>query len=331
METYNGVMPLLPLNRVRVESLDDLFQEELSCWKEQLNWDYTPVRGLLRSLIASRSLAGFVQVGPSQKATGYAYFVINPPIAFIGGVFMRTGRPKPDYQKLVDCTVSAILHEGRVERIEAQVFPFHGDPCPAFESVGFRVTRRQFLSRKVADPHPQQSSNHRQDPVMVLGWNSSLASCAAAVIYDSYRDSIDLPLSHNYQSFEGCLDFVRNLQKSPFCGTFSPQTTLAAVDATGRVCGVILGALIGQTTGMISQLSIRRDFQGKGVGSFLLGSYLNRARDLGLQKTTLSVSEANLKALNLYRRFGFEPRKHFYAFIWERAGEHTGRLVSQAV
>ena len=50
----------------------------------------------------------------------------------------------------------------------------------------------------------------------------------------------------------------------------------------------------------------------------LMRSYLQTAKQAGLKRTTLSVSEANTKAFMLYSKLGFKPMKEFHAYVWQR-------------
>jgi ribosomal protein S18 acetylase RimI-like enzyme len=52
-------------------------------------------------------------------------------------------------------------------------------------------------------------------------------------------------------------------------------------------------------------MAIARDWRGRGVGSQLLAVAIDRAREQGLHKLSLSVWPHNAAAIALYRKFGF--------------------------
>jgi ribosomal protein S18 acetylase RimI-like enzyme len=79
---------------------------------------------------------------------------------------------------------------------------------------------------------------------------------------------------------------------------------------------VLITSVISEGTGMIPQISIRPDCQGKGLGTYLMRRYFAAARHSRLARITLSVSERNSRAHSLYRRLGFKETKPFYAFVW---------------
>ncbi len=137
------------------------------------------------------------------------------------------------------------------------------------------------------------------------------------MICNSYQGSTDFKLCHDYQSREGCIRFLNNLVKHPGCGTFSPQTSYIVLDSEEQACGVLLTSKISPDTGMIPQISVRNDCQGKGIGSFLLRTYFKDARESGLERITLSVSEANEGACQLYDHLGFQKTRDFHAFVRE--------------
>ena len=52
-------------------------------------------------------------------------------------------------------------------------------------------------------------------------------------------------------------------------------------------------------------LSVVKAYWGQGIGSRLLSAVLDRAREYGLQQVHLTVHSDNIRAISLYRRFGF--------------------------
>ncbi len=135
------------------------------------------------------------------------------------------------------------------------------------------------------------------------------------MICNSYQGSTDYKLCHDYQSREGCIRFLNNLVKHPGCGTFSPQNSYIVLDSEEQACGVLLTSKISPDTGMIPQISVRSDCQGKGIGSYLLRTFFKDARESGLERITLSVSESNEGACRLYDRLGFQKIRDFHAFV----------------
>ncbi len=62
-------------------------------------------------------------------------------------------------------------------------------------------------------------------------------------------------------------------------------------------------------------VAVAADWQGKGLGHFLLNQSVACARGLGMESMLLEVRPSNLRALDIYRRYGFTEigrRKGYY-------------------
>jgi [ribosomal protein S18]-alanine N-acetyltransferase len=65
----------------------------------------------------------------------------------------------------------------------------------------------------------------------------------------------------------------------------------------------------------ITLLGIHPQYQRQGLGQLLLGSLLDRAREIEMARATLEVRDSNHGAIHLYEKFGFETvgrRKKYY-------------------
>ncbi|MBE9222823.1 ribosomal protein S18-alanine N-acetyltransferase [Cyanobacterium stanieri LEGE 03274] len=65
----------------------------------------------------------------------------------------------------------------------------------------------------------------------------------------------------------------------------------------------------------VTILAIHPDFQRQGLGKMLLEKLLKQAKEKGLERATLEVSEHNQSAIALYEKFGFAlagRRKKYY-------------------
>lgn len=68
--------------------------------------------------------------------------------------------------------------------------------------------------------------------------------------------------------------------------------------------------------GHITNIAVHPEFQGIGVGSFLMDNLIELARREGIERLTLEVRIGNEKALRLYRKYGFVEcgiRKGYYS------------------
>lgn len=54
-------------------------------------------------------------------------------------------------------------------------------------------------------------------------------------------------------------------------------------------------------------IALRRDSRGVGLGTAMMRTMIDWARSVGIRKLTLGVFSSNVRAVALYRRFGFTP------------------------
>lgn len=67
----------------------------------------------------------------------------------------------------------------------------------------------------------------------------------------------------------------------------------------------------------ITNIAVRADFRGKGIGTLLMSELISRAKMLGLKYMTLEVRDGNEPAIRLYKSFGFTVegiRKKYYNY-----------------
>lgn len=65
----------------------------------------------------------------------------------------------------------------------------------------------------------------------------------------------------------------------------------------------------------IMNIVVKKDFRNNGIGHFLLENLISYAKHLNLNIITLEVSENNLPAISLYKKFNFQKlgiRKNYY-------------------
>lgn len=83
--------------------------------------------------------------------------------------------------------------------------------------------------------------------------------------------------------------------------------------STGKVCGTSWMTYDGRRI-LLHHFGILPEFQGKGLSKILLRESLKFVKSKGTQ-VKLEVHSDNLKAINLYRRFGFKLLGDFNVYI----------------
>ena len=69
--------------------------------------------------------------------------------------------------------------------------------------------------------------------------------------------------------------------------------------------------------GHVTQVCVLPELRGKLVGEALIALCTRELRNRKFSALSLTVTEANRKAVDLYRRLGFATRRRFDAFVWE--------------
>jgi ribosomal-protein-alanine N-acetyltransferase len=69
--------------------------------------------------------------------------------------------------------------------------------------------------------------------------------------------------------------------------------------------------------GHVTQVCILPEYRSRGIGEALLASTAGILKRRGFSMLSLTVTEANARAVELYERLGYEKRRVFDAFVWE--------------
>ncbi len=81
-----------------------------------------------------------------------------------------------------------------------------------------------------------------------------------------------------------------------------------------KIVGFLNGEII-LDEGNILMISVKKEFQNKGVGRKLMNRFEKLAKKEGVKAIYLEVSEKNINAIDFYKKLGFIPvgqRKNYY-------------------
>ncbi len=80
---------------------------------------------------------------------------------------------------------------------------------------------------------------------------------------------------------------------------------LLVCEADGQIAGYAdTWCVLDEAT--ITNIAVREDLRGQGIGAQLLREALDEAKERGISAVTLEVRKSNESAIKLYNRFGFE-------------------------
>ncbi len=87
-------------------------------------------------------------------------------------------------------------------------------------------------------------------------------------------------------------------------GTLFPEEFITAFDGPDLI-GFLMGALTSPKEARVLIFVVDREHRGKGIGTKIMETFLERCRAKGIKKVRLEVKTRNENAIKLYERFGF--------------------------
>ena len=309
-------MEILDLRHLSARDLEPLLEEEKVLWRDRLQWDYTLSAGIIKRFADARSLPGFAAMD-GGKAVGFSFFVYEDYKGLIGDVFVSDSCPNGGAAlELLTHVVETIRGTPGVRRIETQLMNFGNRPIgPWLRSRDFQSYRRKFMCLSLDDcPAPVS----RPAEVRIVPWDARWFSEAVHLITQAYESHVDSRISDHYRTTAGAGRFLDNLLHYPGCGDFQGAcSVLAFPKDSSQPCGMLLASQVGEGVGHITQLCVAPHFRGLGVGYNLVCRAIQSFCRNQFRAVTLTVTESNRRAVQLYEQLGFVPLREFDAFAWE--------------
>ncbi len=304
-----------------------LLTEETELWEKLLGWDYSNSAEMVLRYLDARILPGYAAV-EDGRVHGYSFFVYEGSKGILGDLFVseaaRGGAQMPASleSELLIHVIETLQQSPGIHRIEAQLLPHpSGTLARPFLEAGFHRYVRLFMHVPVNGPGlgaGQEGGHAPANDVEVRLWQEEDFSSAAAVIMAAYRSHVDAEINDQYRSTAGSLRFLNNIVRFPGCGVFDPEASFVAVDrATGLMVGLVLCSRVRSDTGHITQVCLAPDARRRGLGRALLAASYASLQRRRFKALTLTVTEANASAVELYRSLGFTVEHVFDAFVWE--------------
>ena len=301
-------------------------EEESAVWSAELDWDYGPSAEMVLRYLDARILPGYAAVEQGSLA-GYAFFVYEGSKGIIGDLYVRR-QAGPGLangatslgERLLGHVIETLQNSPGIHRIEAQLLPHPaGSLARPFTQEGFARHPRLFMSLRLGEAGDgERMRRPPSEALEIRPWTEADFHPAAAVITAAYRDHVDADINDQYRSLSGSLRFLNNIVRFPGCGVFDAGSSRVAVHkASKSVVGVILCSRVKERVGHVTQVCVVPEQRGAGMGEALLAAAAANLESRGFSALSLTVTEANRRAVELYRRLRFEPVKVFDAFVWE--------------
>ncbi len=314
-------MEILDLRHFASPDLRPLLDDEVEAWGTVLAWDYRSSADMVLRYIDAKILPGFAAV-ERGSIIGYAFFVYEGSKGVIGDLFVRPSHAaaRETELRLLEHVLETLQESPGVHRVEAQLLTHCTDDLSApFLTRGFQRYRRLFLSLQVLDNDaPQFPAVRPMKDVQIRRWTEQDYQPAAGIITAAYRAHIDSEINDQYRTNAGSMRFLNNIVRFPGCGVFDADSSFVAIHKPSHaLIGLILCSRIRHDVGHVTQICLLPEYRGAGIGENLLAASYNALRGRKVSQLSLTVTEANRNAVELYRRIGFEERRIFDAFVWE--------------
>ncbi|MGD0736961.1 MAG: GNAT family N-acetyltransferase [Terracidiphilus sp.] len=347
---------ILDLRHFAAPVLRPVLEAEGELWKQRLHWDYRTSTRLLMQYLDSHMLPGYAAL-ESGQVTGYVFCVYEETKAVIGDVFALSppggadagdGMKNPRGAATADglsasaqpVQVSApagqasaheieetllkhlfetLLNSPQLDRIESQLL-LHpsGAHADLFRQAGFDIYRRLFMVQQLqgiwTPPRVDLPSGLELRP-----WREEDLIPAGRLISEAYRDHPDSLINDQYRSVHGSQRFLHNIVRYAGCGVFSPQISHVVVERHSReLVALVLGSRVSPQSGHITQVCVHPQYRRRGVARMLLAVAAFHFMRHGATEISLTVTESNADAIDLYRAEGYVCAHTFDAAVWQR-------------
>jgi ribosomal protein S18 acetylase RimI-like enzyme len=328
---------ILDLRHFASHKLRHVLEAEGELWRQRLHWDYRASARLLMQYLDSHMLPGYAALEADQPV-GYVFSVYEETKAVIGEVFALAapgadidapeghGSGRAVENTLLRHLLELLVNSPQVERIESQLL-LHpsGAHAAIFREWGFEVFRRLYMVQALRGHWTQPHANLPAG-LELRAWSEEDLAPAARLICEAYRGHPDSLINDQYRTIHGSTRFLNNIVRYAGCGTFSAPVSHVVVDRTRREpVALILGSRVSPQSGHITQLCVHPDYRRQGLARLLLSIAALGFMRQGATEISLTVTEANDHAIELYRQEGYACLHAFDASVWER--RRTGECI----
>ncbi|MGD0512628.1 MAG: GNAT family N-acetyltransferase [Terriglobales bacterium] len=313
-------MEILDLRHFSSVDLRPLLQDEIGVWSRLLSWDYGGSADMILRYVDAKILPGYAAIDRG-RIFGYAFFVYEGSKGVIGDLFVANGGPLPDghevESRLLTHVIETLQQSPGIHRVEAQLLMHEtGVVSHPFVQQGFSRHARLFMLLPLEKP--AKLAPLLNPDIEIRQWAEQDYQPAAAVITTAYRGHVDSEINDQYRTLSGSLRFLNNIVRFPGCGTFDHESSFAAVHKrTHTLVGLILCSSVRQDVGHVTQVCVLPEYRSHGIGEALLAATTANLRQRKFSLLSLTVTEANARAVELYLRLGFDTKRVFDAFVWE--------------
>lgn len=313
-------MEILDLRHFSSADLRPLLDDEIQVWANLLCWDYSGSSEMILRYMDAKFLPGYAAVSRG-KVFGYSFFVYENNKGVIGDLFVSGGENGADKaeveRRLLTHVIETLQQSPGIHRIEAQLLAHEaGAASKPFEAQGFSRHARLFMTLPLNGIPVNDSRLSAQ--FEIRRWTEHDYQPSAAVITAAYRNHVDSEINDQYRTLSGSLRFLNNIVRFPGCGTFDPESSFVAMERDSHsLAGIILCSRVRHDVGHVTQVCVLPEYRAQGLGKLLMAATIRNLKQRKFSALSLTVTEANTRAVDVYLHLGFETKRIFDAFVWE--------------
>jgi len=313
-------LEILDLRHFSSVDLRPLLDDETQVWSRLLSWDYSGSAEMILRYVDAKILPGYAAVDRG-RVFGYSFFVYEGSKGVIGDLYVINGSRLPNARevelKLLTHVIETLQQSPGIHRVEAQLLAHEANAVSRpFLETGFQRHPRLFMTLTLGKSTAERIPTHPE--VEIRPWVEGDYQPSAAVITAAYRGHVDAQINDQYHTLSGSLRFLNNIVRFPGCGVFDAESSFVALDRKAKnLIGLILCSRVRHDVGHVTQVCVLPEFRSRGIGESLLAATEGSLRRRSFALLSLTVTEANARAVALYRRLHFESERIFDAFVWE--------------
>jgi ribosomal protein S18 acetylase RimI-like enzyme len=313
-------LEILDLRHFSSLDLRPLLEDETQLWSRLLSWDYSGSAEMILRYVDAKILPGYAAVDRG-RVFGYSFFVYEGSKGVIGDLYVTNGNRLPDSRevelKLLTHVIETLQQSPGIHRVEAQLLAHDANAVSRpFLDTGFQRHPRLFMTLDLGKAAAEKVLAHPE--VEIRPWTDGDYQPSAAVITAAYRNHVDAQINDQYHTLSGSLRFLNNVVRFPGCGVFDADSSFVAWDRRAKsLIGLILCSRVRTDVGHVTQVCILPEYRSRGIGESLMAATESNLRKRNFALLSLTVTEANARAVGLYRRLHFDLKKVFDAFVWE--------------
>jgi ribosomal protein S18 acetylase RimI-like enzyme len=313
-------LEILDLRHFSSVDLRSLLDDESQLWSRLLSWDYSGSAEMILRYVDAKILPGYAAVDRG-RVFGYSFFVYEGSKGVIGDLYVTNGSRLPNAReveiKLLTHVIETLQQSPGIHRVEAQLLAHDANAVSRpFLDTGFQRHPRLFMVLDLGKEVEQKIAMHPD--VEIRPWAEADYQPSAAVITAAYRGHVDSEINDQYHTLSGSLRFLNNIVRFPGCGVFDPESSFVAIDRRAKnLIGLILCSRVRYDVGHVTQVCILPEYRSRHIGESLMAATAGNLKKRSFSLLSLTVTEANARAVALYRRINFDTKRIFDAFVWQ--------------